>query len=157
MDTFPSCYKIVEAITPQAGAAITGDYVSLKNAIMAYVVVHINQAAANTVAITIEQATAVANTGSKAITNVVPIWANEDCVTSDTLVRQTDAVSFTTSAATKDKIIVFQIDPATLDVANDFDCITVKTGASSASNITSAMYYLDMKYSQATPPSAIID
>ena len=28
-------FKIVEAITPQAGAAITGDYVSLKNVTMA--------------------------------------------------------------------------------------------------------------------------
>jgi hypothetical protein len=154
----PEQMKIVEAITPQAGAAITGDYVSLKNTGRAFVVVHINQAQANTVAITIEQATAVAPTGSKAITTAVPIWANEDCAASDTLVRQTDAVSFTTSAAVKHKMIVFQIDPTGLDVANGFDCITVKTGASHADNITSAMYYLaDYRYQQATPPTAVAD
>ena len=153
----PEVTKIVEAITPQAGAGITGDYVSLKNVHRAFVVVHIAQAAVNTVAISIEQASAVAPTGSKVITNTVPIWANEDCVASDALVRQTDAVDFTTSAAQKHKIVVFQIDPTTLDLANGFDCITVKTGASDATNITAAQYYLCERYQQATPPSAIID
>jgi hypothetical protein len=153
----PEQCKIVEAITPQAGAALTGDYVSMKNAHRAFVLVHINQAAANTVAITIEQATSVAAGGSKAITTAVPIWADEDCVTSDALVRQTDAVAFTTSAATKHKLVIFQIDAATLDDANGFDCITVKTGASNAGNITAATYILETRYPGATPPSAIVD
>ena len=155
LDCIPQTMKIVEAITPQAGAAITGDYVSLKNCPRCFVVVHINQAAVNTVAITIEKATAVAPTGSTAITTAVPIWANEDCAASDTLVRQTDAVSFTTSAAQKHKVIVFQVDADTLGA---YDCITVKTGASDATNITSAMYYLsDFAYQQSTPPTAITD
>jgi len=150
--------KLVEAITPQAGAALTGTYISMKYARMAFVVVHINQAAANTVAITIEQATNVSAGGSKAITNAVPIWASEDCVTSDELVRQSDAVAFTTSAATKHKVIAFQIDPGTLDKANGFDCITVKTGASNAANITSAFYLLtDLRYGGDPPPSVIED
>ena len=151
----PETTKIVEAITPQAGAAITGDYVSLKNVHMAYVIVHIAQAAVNTVAITIEQATNVAMAGTTAITVAVPIWANEDCATSDTLVRQTDAVSFTTSAAQKHKVIVFQVDPATL--AAGFDCIGVKTGASDGTNLTSAIYVLLERYQADQPPSAIID
>jgi len=78
-------------------------------------------------------------------------------VASDTLVRQTAAVSFTTSAAQKHKIVIFQIDPATLDMANSFDCITVKTAASDATNITAAQYYLVTDYPQATPPAAITD
>ena len=154
---FPEQCKIVEAITPQAGAALTGDYVSLKNAHRAFVLVHINQAAANTVAITIEQASAVALTGSKAITVAVPIWANLDCAASDALVRRTDAVAYTTDAGTKHKLVVFEIDPATLDTANGFDCITVKTGASNAANITSAVYVLDSRYPSASPPSVIVD
>lgn len=153
---FSEQMKIVEAIHPQAGDALTGDYVSLKNALMAWVVVHINQAAANVVAITIEQATNVAGAGTIPITVTVPIWANEDCAATDTLVKQTAAVGFTTSAATKHKVVVFQIDPATLSLANG-DCITVKTAASAAGNITSAMYYLETRYAQATPPSAILD
>lgn len=148
--------KIVEAITPQAGAAITGDYVSLKNVLMAWVIVHINQAAANTVAITIEQASAVAGTGTTPITKVVPIWRNLDCATSDTLVRDTDAVGYTTDAGVAHKTIVFQVDPATLTLTAG-DCITVKTGASAAGNITSALYVLETRYPQATPPAAITD
>ena len=156
--TLPEKYKIVEAIAPAADAAgRTGDYVSLKNVNLAYVVVHITQGNAATVALTIEQATAVAGTGSKAITVSVPIWSNLDTATSDTLVRRTDAVSYTTDAAVKNKIVIFQIDPATLDVANGFDCIVVKTGASNAANITQAMYVLDERYQQATPPAAITD
>jgi hypothetical protein len=150
----------VVAIRPQAGGAITGDYVCLKNINMLWVVVLIYQDTTDTVAITIEQATDVDNSlsDSKAITNVVPIWVNQDCVTSDALTRQTDAVNFTTSAADDvTKEIVLQIDPALLDMDDDFDCITVKTGASDATNITTAYYLCDMKYKQETPPTVITD
>ena len=150
--------KIIQAITPQAGAAITGDYISLKNAEMAYIVVHMAQGAADICTITIEQATDVAGTGHKVITNVVPIWSNLDCVASDTLVRRTDAVNYALDAGIKNKVVVFQIDPSSLDVAGNFDCITVITSASNAANITSALYILTgLKYAGATPPSAIVD
>jgi hypothetical protein len=144
MINLPEGLKPIEAITPQAGAAITGYYISLKNAVRVYVVVHINQAAANTVGITLEQATSIAAGATTPITVSVPIWANEDCVASDRLVEQTAAVGFTTSAAQKHKMVVFEVDPATL--APTFDCLTVKTGASAAGNITSAMYYVVPRY-----------
>jgi len=150
----------VNALCPQAGAALTGDYVCLKNVNMAWVVVTVYQDTTDTVAITIEQATDVSNSlsDSTAITNVVPIFANQDCATSDAFTRQTDAVSFTTSADDDViKKIIFQIDPALLDVENNFDCITVKTGASDATNLTEAHYLLDMKYKQETPPTVITD
>jgi len=150
--------KLVEAITPQAGGAITGAYVSLKNYAKAYVIVHINQAAANTVAISVEQATTVAGGGSVVITKAVPIWADLDEAASDALVRATDAVNYTTDAGVKHKVIVFEIDPALLNVAGGFDCITVKTGASAAGNITSALYLLvGARYQKALPPTAVTD
>lgn len=139
--------KWVNAIKPQAGGAITGAYVSLKNVIKALVVVHIDQANATTVAITIEQATAVAGTATKAITKVVPIWVNLDTAASDVLVAATPAVSYTTDAGLKIKLVIFEIDPATLDIAGGFDCITVITAASNAANITAAHYVLDLRYS----------
>lgn len=142
--------KIVEAIEPQAGAGITGDYVSLRTINMVWIVVHIDQVAVNTVAITIEKATHVAPTGSTAITENAEIWVNQDCVTSSLLVRQPDAVSFTSSTAQKHKVFVFRVDPAGLGIRAAsglaYDCITVITGASDATNITSAMYYLETKY-----------
>ena len=74
------------------------------------------------------------------------------------MTRQTDAVAFTTSATdNKIKKIIFKIDPAKLDTANDFDCITVKTAASDATNLTEAHYILDMKYKEDVPPTAITD
>mgnify|MGYP007082102569 CR=1 FL=1 len=139
--------KIIGAIAPQAGGAITGDYISLKNVLRCRVCVGINQVAANTVAITIEQATAVAPANSTAITKVVPIWVNLSSGVSSTLVAATAAVSYTTDAGQVNKIVIFDIDPAILD--DGYDCITVKTGASSASNITCAYYECEMRYSGA--------
>lgn len=139
--------KIVEAIAPQAGAAITGDYVSLKHYGHVTVLVHIAQGHADPVAITIEQATVVAGTDSKVITNAVPIYLVADAATSDAWVRQTDDVDYTTSATLKHKMVAFEIDAASLDVANGFDCITVKTAASNALNLTEATYILsDPRY-----------
>jgi hypothetical protein len=109
------------------------------------------------VALTPFQATTVAAGSEKVLANVVPIWADQDTAASDALVRQTDAVNFTTSAAVKNKIVIFQIDPAQLDADGGFDCVTLKTGASNAANITQVMYYLRTRYSQVTPPSAIVD
>ena len=139
--------KWVNAIKPQAGGAITGVYVSLKNVIKALVVVHIDQANAATMAITIEQATAVAGTGTTPITKAVPIWVNLDTAASDVLVAATPAVAYTTDAGIKIKLVIFEIDPATLNIAGGFDCITVKTAASNAANITAAHYVLNLRYS----------
>jgi hypothetical protein len=154
----PEHFKLVEAMPNATDAAgRTGDYISLKNAVVCFVEVAVTQGAANTIAITIEQATAVAGTASKAIATAVPIWSNLDTAASDTLVRRTDAVAYTTDAGVKNKQVIFQIDPATLDLAGGFDCLTVKTGASSASNLTGARYWIQTRYPQATPPAAITD
>jgi hypothetical protein len=133
--------QVVEAVHPQTGgSAITGDYISMKKAGHVTVLCHINQGAADTIAITLEQATAVAGTGSKPIATDVPIFLVADAATSDLWVRQTDGVAYTTSAATKHKLVAFEVDAEDLDVAGGFDCLTVKFGASSASNLVSAQY-----------------
>ena len=132
---------IVSAFGPQAGgSAIAGDYISLKNASHVTVLVHVTQGNASTVALTLEQATAVAGTGSKAITEAVPIYLVADADTSDVWVRQTDAVSYTTSAALKTKLVAFEVDVNTLDTNGGFDCLCVKAAASNAANILSAQY-----------------
>lgn len=155
----PEGAKLVEAMPPATDAAgRTGDYVSLKDAARVFVVFHVTQGAANTIAITLHQATSVAAGSEKAIANAVPIWSNLDTAASDTLVARTAAVSYTTDAGIKNKHVVFQVDASSLDVSGGFDCLTLKTGASSASNITSANYYMvGHRYPQATPPAAITD
>lgn len=156
--TLPQDMKLVVAAAPQTtNAAVTGDYVSLKNCSgRVWVLVSLTQAVAHATAITLEQATDVAGTGSTAITVAVPIWANEDVATSDTMTAQTAAVSYTVGAAAKNMLVCFQIDAGTLDAG--YDCITVKTAASSqATNFVSAVYLIDNKYGGASAPSVIVD
>lgn len=151
--------KVVELLAPATDAAgRTGDYVSLKNAVKAWVVFHTTQGNAATIAVTPRQASAVAGTGVKDLTNNVPIWRNLDTAASDTLVRVTDAKTLTTDAAVKNKLIVFEIDPGQcLDLANGFDCLTLVTGASNVANITQAAVYIQTRFAEATPPAAITD
>jgi hypothetical protein len=154
--SFPENSKLVTAVPPTTnGSLITGDYVSLKNAGKCFVVCNITVGTTTAVVLTIEKATAVAGTGTTAITTSVPIWVNADCGATDTLVRQSDGVGFSTAAAVKQVLVVFEIKPESL---GDFDCITVKAASGSASNIVSATYHLvGLRYSQATPPAAITD
>lgn len=151
--------QIVSLLKPAADAAgRTSRYVTLKNGERAFIVVTLDQGNAATVLLSPLQASAVAGTGSKAVSAPVPIWAAQDIATSDQLARQTDATTFTTSAAVKEKTVVFQIDAASLDVNNGFDCVGISTGASNAANITSAVAYITgARYQQVTNPSAIVD
>lgn len=151
--------KVVNLLAPAADAGgRTGAYVSLKNAIKAWIVVHMAQGNAATVQLDPLQATAVAGTGSKPLTNAARIWSNLDTAASDTLVARTAAVNYTTDAGVKLKQVIFEIDPAAcMDIAGEFDCIGVSTGASNAANITEAQIFILEKYAQATPPSAVAD
>jgi hypothetical protein len=85
----------------------------------------------------------------------VPVWVNADCAATDTLVRQTDAVAFSTAAAIKNVLVVFEVKPESLGA---YDCLVVKVASGNSSNIVSATYNLvGLRYSQATPPAAITD
>lgn len=153
--------KIVNLLAPAADAAgRTGAYVSLKNAVKAWIVVHMTQGHAATVQLDPLQATAVAGTGSKALTNNTNIWSNLDTAAGDTLVRRTAAKTYTTDAGVKLKQVIFEIDPAAcMDIAGGFDCITVSTGASNAGNITEAQLFVLNKYSGPVDaiPTAVAD
>lgn len=153
--TFPQMYPVIRGIEPQAGAAITGDYVSLKNAHCVHFVFFITQANAATMALSVSEATAVAPTAAQVMPATFPIWANETCATTDAMVRQANAANFTTSAAVLHKIVVFKIEASILSAG--FDCVAAVTGASNAANITACLMFLEPRFAQATPPSAIID
>jgi hypothetical protein len=157
--TVPNSFKVVEMLAPATDAAgRTSAYVSLKHVRRCTLQFHVTQGNAATILLTLLQATNVAAAGSKAITNNVPIWLNTDCAASDTLVRQTDAKTYTTDAGVKHKIVEFQIDPALcMDIAGGFDCIAFSTGASNVANLTEGIAICEMDYEQATPPSVIID
>lgn len=155
--SIPQDLQFYHLLAPAADAAgRSSSYLSLKNAVRAWIVVYLDQGNAATVAITLQQATAVAGTGSKAI-NAARIWTKLDEAFAD-FTQQAEAVSFTTDAALKKKIVIFEIDlTKVLDVANDFDCLRVTTGASNAANITSALLIVENRHSGATVPSPLAD
>jgi hypothetical protein len=133
-------------------------FVSLKNVVKAWIVCYIDQGNAATIALTPNQATTVAGAGAKVIT-ACRIWTNLDAATLDVpFTRQTDAANYTTDAAVKVKFVVFEIDPTQcMDVAGDFDCVRITTGASNAANITSAFLFVEPRFEGASPQSVIVD
>jgi hypothetical protein len=156
--SFPENCKIVEAIPPQVGAAatVTSDYISLKNAHKAWIVLHYNTAG-NAETFQPLKATAVAPTGSVNITNVVKIWSNLDTATSDTLVERTAATSYACDNGATKKIIIFEIDPA--DLGETYDCIAVVTTAIAAGDYISGIFVIQPRYASAVAeqPSVITD
>ena len=141
----PSGLFPVNGNAPVITAGTTSDYVSLKNVQMCWVVCHFANATAATDATTIEMATDVAGTGSTPITSVVPIWYGVVTAASTQLTRQTDAVSYTTADVTGNKIMIFQIDPASLGTS--YDCICVKVANSGhATNYVSVMFWMLPRY-----------
>jgi len=155
--TLPQDFKIVQGASPATtNGGATADYVSLRNANWAWVIVNLKQAVGHATVITLNRATAVAPTGATTLATNVQVWLNEDTAATDTLVKQTDAKAVTVTNDIKSKQIVFGIDPATL--GDTYDVITVTSSDSSqATNFWSVEYLLDTKFKQATPPAAITD
>ena len=144
----------VSLLAPAAdGAGRTSSYRSLKNALKAWIIVHVNQGNAAQVTLTPYQAKDVSGTGAKAI-NAVPVWLNDATATSDALVAQAAAANFQTDANVADKIVIFEITPdVALDIANGFRTIGIATSASNAANITEAILLIDQAYQGASAPS----
>lgn len=148
--------KVVQVLQPATDAAgRTGAYINTALASKVSLIFHVTQGNAATILLSLLQATDAAGTGSKA-GPTVQIWSNLDCAASDTMVRRTDAATYTTDAGVKHKIVVFEFDASALDVANSFQYVTISTGASNAANLTEAKAVLvGIRYQQATPPTAI--
>jgi hypothetical protein len=161
MRYFHENVHVVDVLAPAADAAgRASDAVSLKNFSGPVIVeATINQGNAATVALTLQQCTDVAGGGAKALTVNVPIFASQDvgAAAGDVLTRQADGVAFTTSATLTRKTVRFVVDPATLDLANNFDCLRITTGASNAANITAARVILQPTYPQIPQSSARVN
>jgi hypothetical protein len=147
-------YHLLAPASDAAGRSSA--FLSLKNALKAWIVCYVNQGNAATVALTVNQAKDVAGTGAKAI-DAARIWAKLDPADPD-FVTEAHASSYTTDAALKAKLVVFELSPEdVLDVANDFDCVRVSTGPSNAANITSALLVILPRHGGATVPSPLVD
>jgi len=150
--------QIVQVLNPATDAAgRTGAYLSLKNSGKVAIIVQIQQGNAATVAVNLLQAQDVSGTGSKALV-ASQLAVNLDESATDLLVAQAAASTYTTDAGLKNKIVVFEVDEAALDVNNGFRTVTVQTGASNVANVTSAVFlgYAE-RYAGATMPQAIVN
>jgi len=154
--TLPEEFKIVDAtagpVTTNGG--VTSDYVSVKNAKKAWIVLQFTQAAGNATVIQPQMATAVAPTGAASIAVVMRIWSNLTTAVSDTLVRRTDATSYTLNADVAKKQVIIEIDIANLPDTYDVIGFTI-SNSGQATNFVSGQFFLEAKYQAATPPAAI--
>lgn len=154
--SLPEILPPTELLSPAADSGgRTSSYVSLKNCDKAWIVCHITQGNAATIALTPLQAVDVSGTSSKAI-SATQIWTCLDEATSDLFTKQTNAANYTTDAGVKHKIVIFEISPQDcMDMTNNFDTIAIQTGASNAANITQAAIYGLRRFQQAQPASML--
>lgn len=149
--------KSIRAADPKdyTGAAFAGLYVSMKNYNHIQVKILTGAWAAGTAAVTMHQATAVAGTGVKAL-GFSWMWTDE--AADGTLVK-TAVTANTFNLDTASKQYIIEVDVTTLDVANGFDCLTVKVATPGANaDLYSIGYQLSgASYKESTPPSPLID
>ena len=139
------------------GAASTGDYLSMKHFTNLTIFIISGAWAGGTVAVTLEQATAVAGTGTKALA-FDTMWT--DIAATGTYVK-TAVTSNTFNIGTANSIWVIEIDARSLDIAGGFDCVTIK-GATPGANadLYGVLYLAHGMRNQGAPsamPSLIID
>jgi hypothetical protein len=154
--SLPSECKVVQLKSPTTtSSAITTRYVSLKNALKAWIVVNLTQAVGHATPLTPRRATDVAGSGAANLAGNVLIWACEDTVLGE-IAPVPAAGSYTVASDIKNKQVIFEVDPAAL--GEGFDCLALLIGASAQiTNFASVDVYLLSRYQQATPPSALAD
>lgn len=154
--SLPTKFKIVQAFAPKTtNAALTSQVITVKNAIRVWLTLHFANAVGFASTPTIMQATEIA-ANTTAAGPTCRVWANEDCAATDTLVGKTAGASYAVAADIKNKMVVFEIDPASL--TDTYDCVycTIAT-SSQATNFVSGEWTIWTNFSQATPLTAILD
>jgi hypothetical protein len=149
--------KFLWAVEPKnyTGAACTAKYVSMKNYTKLTILIQTGAWAGGTAAVTLSQATAVAGTSAKALSFAKQF---NDETTSGTL-AEVAVASDTFTIGTANKLYVIEVDVASLDVANSFDCVSIAIATPGANaDFYGVQYVLSgARYQQSTPPSALLD
>lgn len=159
MFTLPEHCKLVMMDAPVAADSLACDYICCKNAHRVWFVIqHYGQGGDTNLVLSLTEATNVAAGTTSAVTATFPIWSDTAAsTTSDTMVRRTDAASYTidTTGTDADELVVIEWDPAKHTAG--YDCITVSDTGGNASNIVSVLAVIQERYPGDQPPSAIID
>jgi hypothetical protein len=159
--------QVVPAFNPVniATAANTGDWVSLKN--YRHLTILFMQGvgtAAEPATITVNQATAVAGTGTKALT--FTSWYKKSAATDLTgtglFTKVTQAALNTAiigvgAEGDKATLVLIEINAEDLDVENGFDCVQASVADVGTGPAIGCMFYILSDCRFAPPVSAIID
>ncbi len=152
----PEHFKIVTMSAPGAANAVSSDYINCKNAHKMWFIIESGGSSDTDLVLTLTEATDVAAGTNTTVTATVPIWANVNTGTNDTLVKQADAAGYTiNTGSTGNQLVVIEWDPVKHTAG--YDCIAVTDSGGHGSNFASIIAIIDTRYKQATPPSAIID
>ncbi len=159
MSTFVEDFAIATAAAPvdTTGAAIVGDWVSLKGYESVAIIITQGAWAGGTPAVTLDQATAVAGTGTKTL-GLLKYWSKvglaaanfaETAVTSDTF----------NLTATANTITVIEVHASQLDVSNGFDClqIDIATPGANADLISISYVFTGARYPQEIAVDPVVD
>lgn len=157
--SLPERYKIVQLDAANTAAnALDCDIISCKDAHKIWFVIsHYSGGGDTDLVLSLVESTDVAGSTTTAVTATFPIWSDANAgTTSDTLVKQTDAASYTidTGAGT-DYLVVIEWDPA--KHSSGYDCIKLSHSDGNASNVVNALAIIATRYPQGTPPAAITD
>jgi len=154
----PEQAKIVNCY---AGAAngVACDVVSMKNLLYGWFVILHNGANDTDLTLSLYQATDVAAGTNKALTAAQQYYLDADQgASSDTLVKQTPAYSITIDPATQNGVLaILGVDPATLDLANGYDCVYLADAGGNAGNTCTILFVGIPKWQGASLPSVIVD
>ena len=155
----PEHFKIVNAtaacVTTNGG--VTFDVINLENAHKVWIVASFTQAVAH--ATTIQPVVGISFAScATSITFSARWWKNVDISLTDTLVAQTAGTSMACAATAKNQLLVIEIDPADVVAQSKTYSHLGATIATSgqATDFVSAVYYIQERYPQATPPTAIV-
>lgn len=131
------------------------DYISCVNAHKMWIVGYTWGTTATTWPLTLYEATTAAGGGSAIVTATWPIWKGIVTTSLDTLTRQTDAAILTIDPDGTDStmLFVFEWDPAKF--SDGFDWIAVKGATGDAADYCVILAFIEERYPQATPPTAI--
>jgi hypothetical protein len=156
---FPQHFKLVDAtagpVTTNGG--VTCDYVSLKHAVKAWLVLQFTQAVGHATAVQPQTATAVAGTGAASITHSARWWLNDDTATLDALTEQTAATSMAVAATVKKKMMVVEIDVVQWNAASADVAGATISDSSQATNFVSGVWVIQPKHGGDPPLTAITD
>lgn len=156
MRTFPQSHKIV-LLYQGAANAVSCDVISCKTAHKVWFVVTHTGSSDTDLTLSLYEATDVAAGTNAAVATTCPIWADTDAGTSsDTLVAQTAAYSYTIDTGNyPNQVVVIEWDPA--KHTDGYDCIYLADSGGNASNTCTIHAIIEDRYPGDSLPAVITD